>query len=222
MPRTRNRDESQKLWRTTNVQAQYSVNKWAARIVPAILIGVVGYSVWAIVVILCINYLIHPPAGVPRRPGAGIAIIVIYFALMVPMTLCYFRILQSIATNPGYVSGREEADKGKKRLDRKRRGTRRDGQNEESVEGEKDDYLHSQADGSGPGLGAYTDRDALGDGSPGPAPGLEFFYKRDIFECETDGLPRWCSTCKIWKPDRSHHSSELGKCVYKMDHFCPW
>jgi len=186
------------------------------------LIGVVGYSVWAIIVILCINYLIHPPAGVPRRLGPGIAIIVIYFVLMVPMTLSYFRILQTIATDPGYVPRRKDVVKDKSKLDRKRRSTRRIGQIDGSVEEEKDDYLHSGPVGTGPGLGAYTDRDTLDDGRIGPASGLEFFYNRDIFECETDGLPRWCSTCKIWKPDRSHHSSELGKCVYKMDHFCPW
>lgn len=135
---------------------------------------------------------------------------------MVPMTLAYFRILQTITTNPGYVPRSGEAEKDKTKAHRQARRTRR-----ADLEEEKEEVAHDQQDGSGPGLGAYTDR-ALEDGRIGPASGLEFFYKRDIFECEIDGLPRWCSTCKIWKPDRSHHSSELGKCVYKMDHFCPW
>lgn len=54
------------------------------------------------------------------------------------------------------------------------------------------------------------------------SPGLENFYSKDVFVCEADGRPKWCSGCRQWKPDRAHHSSELGRCVYKMDHLCPW
>ena len=51
---------------------------------------------------------------------------------------------------------------------------------------------------------------------------LDEFYNMDAFICENDGLPRWCFHCSCWKPDRSHHCGELGRCVRKMDHFCPW
>lgn len=54
------------------------------------------------------------------------------------------------------------------------------------------------------------------------SPGLEAFYSKDVFVCEADGRPKWCSSCRQWKPDRSHHSRELGRCVRKMDHVCPW
>jgi palmitoyltransferase len=54
------------------------------------------------------------------------------------------------------------------------------------------------------------------------SPGLEMFYSKDVFVCEGDGRPKWCHECHQWKPDRAHHSSELGCCIYKMDHFCPW
>ncbi|KAL1888074.1 Palmitoyltransferase pfa5 [Sporothrix stenoceras] len=54
------------------------------------------------------------------------------------------------------------------------------------------------------------------------SPGLENFYTRDVFECTADGRPIWCSPCGAWKPDRAHHCSEIGRCVRKMDHFCPW
>lgn len=54
------------------------------------------------------------------------------------------------------------------------------------------------------------------------SPGLEKFYSKDVFVCEADGRPKWCSGCRQWKPDRAHHSSELGRCVRKMDHLCPW
>ncbi|KAM3506419.1 hypothetical protein MY11210_007569 [Beauveria gryllotalpidicola] len=52
--------------------------------------------------------------------------------------------------------------------------------------------------------------------------GLENFYSKDVFVCEADGRPKWCSGCRQWKPDRAHHSSEIGRCVRKMDHMCPW
>lgn len=54
------------------------------------------------------------------------------------------------------------------------------------------------------------------------SPGLELFYTKDVFTCEGDGKPRWCSYCANWKPDRTHHCSDAGRCILKMDHFCPW
>lgn len=63
--------------------------------------------------------------------------------------------------------------------------------------------------------------------NPGVVPlepkfGLEIFYNRDVYTCRSDGLPIWCSECQNWKPDRAHHSGEIQRCVYKMDHYCPW
>ncbi|KAK9370294.1 DHHC palmitoyltransferase-domain-containing protein [Lipomyces kononenkoae] len=37
-----------------------------------------------------------------------------------------------------------------------------------------------------------------------------------------NGQRRFCSKCKGWKPDRTHHCSTCGTCVLKMDHHCPW
>lgn len=54
------------------------------------------------------------------------------------------------------------------------------------------------------------------------SPGLELFYTKDVFTCQVDGHPSWCSSCCNWKPDRAHHCSSAGRCIYKMDHFCPW
>lgn len=53
-------------------------------------------------------------------------------------------------------------------------------------------------------------------------PGLERFWMKDVFTCDPNGLPIWCDKCHNWKPDRTHHSQDVGRCVTKMDHFCPW
>lgn len=33
---------------------------------------------------------------------------------------------------------------------------------------------------------------------------------------------RFCNKCNAIKPPRTHHCSVLNRCVYEMDHFCPW
>lgn len=55
-----------------------------------------------------------------------------------------------------------------------------------------------------------------------PAPGLEDFWQRDVFVCDSRGLPIWCAQCNNWKPDRAHHNQDVDRCTMKMDHFCPW
>lgn len=40
--------------------------------------------------------------------------------------------------------------------------------------------------------------------------------------CPSGNEPRVCSSCNQFKPDRTHHCKECGKCYHKMDHHCPW
>lgn len=55
-----------------------------------------------------------------------------------------------------------------------------------------------------------------------PPPQLNDILSKDIFICEPDGTPKWCPTCRIWRPDRSRHCREKDRCILKLDHFCPW
>ncbi|KAK6205597.1 DHHC palmitoyltransferase-domain-containing protein [Scheffersomyces amazonensis] len=44
-----------------------------------------------------------------------------------------------------------------------------------------------------------------------------------IFHTFSQSKPyRYCNKCQVWKPDRTHHCSSSGKCILRMDHYCPW
>ena len=75
------------------------------------------------------------------------------------------------------------------------------------------------SDGYAFASGPPTSEGAIGQGS---SSNLHEMYIKDVFSCEGDGRPIWCSTCLNFKPDRAHHCREVGRCVRKMDHFCPW
>ena len=51
---------------------------------------------------------------------------------------------------------------------------------------------------------------------------LDAWYDREVFVCNGDGRPAWCELCYNWKPERAHHSTDAGRCVLKLDHYCPW
>lgn len=78
-------------------------------------------------------------------------------------------------------------------------------------------HMRSSEKRDGIGGAEYTGAD--GDAE---TPGMEMFYTKDIFVSEMDGKPKWCTHCANWKPDRAHHCSASGRCIEKMDHFCPW
>jgi len=55
-----------------------------------------------------------------------------------------------------------------------------------------------------------------------PPPTFESFYDQEFFVCDTEGKPVWCTECQIWRPDRTRHSKEFGRCIRRFDHYCPW
>ncbi|GIZ45717.1 hypothetical protein CKM354_000887200 [Cercospora kikuchii] len=148
------------------------VSLWTARVIPVLLVLIVGYASYVIVGRLCINYLFNPPDNKPRRLTSGIVMLAVYFVLLIPVATSWLRLLLAVAISPGYVpQGRD------------------DQQRPTIVE---------------------------------PQPGLEAFWMRDVFVCDYTGMPIWCDHCKNWKPDRTHHNQDVGRCTRKMDHFCPW
>lgn len=52
--------------------------------------------------------------------------------------------------------------------------------------------------------------------------GQENFWIKDVFVCQDDGRPAYCSKCCQFKTDRSHHNRDIDRCVRKLDHYCPW
>ena len=51
-----------------------------------------------------------------------------------------------------------------------------------------------------------------------------FIPQLHTLEVKHDGTRRICRKSKpnVYKPDRAHFRKMLGRCVLKMDHFCPW
>jgi hypothetical protein len=52
-------------------------------------------------------------------------------------------------------------------------------------------------------------------------PTCSLFFGVDRSEKDASAV-RFCRKCALYKPDRAHHCSQLGHCVLRMDHFCPW
>lgn len=137
------------------------------------------------------------------RIGFGAGLSALYFVVFIIMIAAYLRTFVAVIRDPGLVplvnDGQADDDAIEKQPPPPRRRRRRRDE-EPDVEAQP-----------------WTPADMNPD-----SPGLERFYSKDVFACEADGRPKWCSGCRQWKPDRAHHSSEIGRCVRKMDHLCPW
>ncbi|CAJ2503519.1 Uu.00g109130.m01.CDS01 [Anthostomella pinea] len=174
------------------IESTRAATRWTTRIIPFVLAAAVGVATYAVVVRVCSSYLIDTH----RRYGAAIVILVLYLLFFLLMVTTYARTIAVANTDPGLVPlGPLAVERNSRERKRTKTGAQQD--------------LESQAYYAGPDLNPDS-------------PGLEQFYAREVFVCDSDGRPKWCSTCCNWKADRVHHSSELGRCVYRMDHYCPW
>ncbi|KAL2434980.1 Palmitoyltransferase pfa5 [Exophiala dermatitidis] len=215
-------------------------NVVTARIVPALLLGIIGYSSWVVTKHVCLDYLIHPPRAstsaaetsitdLPpvhhRQTEAAIVILVIFYLLLLITLTCFGRLLYTIVTHPGFVPRGPQwyIEKERKKQNRASAQHSTARHKEEAFE-----YGATTTEGYTPRLRRHGDNrhreyDAekgVGGGGGGYRP--EEFWHKDVFVCGWDGRPPFCSTCYNYKPDRAHHCRELGRCVLKMDHFCPW
>ncbi|KAI0169795.1 zf-DHHC-domain-containing protein [Hypoxylon sp. FL1284] len=172
--------------------------RWVTRAVPVFLVAAVTYATYVIVGRVCSSFLINER----REVGAAIVILVLYFVLLLLMVATYLRTILTVLLDPGVVPLGPQAEARNKIRAKNEGDPASPGYQQTTV-------LPSRAYYSGPDL----DPDS---------PGLERFYTKDVFVCESDGRPKWCSECCNWKPDRVHHSSEINRCVYRMDHYCPW
>ena len=50
----------------------------------------------------------------------------------------------------------------------------------------------------------------------------KYFDRYSAYISDYQGRPQYCDKCSAHKPDRTHHCRELGRCVRRMDHYCPW
>lgn len=204
---------------------QKAVNIWTARVIPVILLGIIGYASWAITEILGIHYLIHPPKDTDLLPrvSSAILILVIYYLLLLPVLACYARLLITIIINPGFVPygplwyaanntrSHSHSTRSKSRGYRRGNATQREKPTQEDI---SDSSTLPEAD-----IESGSTRTLALD--VWQKDGIEF-WQRDVFVCNYDGRPAWCNVCMNFKPDRAHHCSEVNRCVKKMDHFCPW
>ncbi|KAF7718790.1 Uncharacterized protein PECH_005883 [Penicillium ucsense] len=196
--------------------AQKRVNLVVSRIIPPVLLGAVVYATYALTKTLCIDYLIHPKPSYHQSPrvGAGAVILVLYYLLLIMMVSTYTRLLYNVLIHPGYLPlGAERV--------------RADAESEHKHEKSKADAAADKQHRTGLNAPDVDIEQGIHDHAGGKAfkldpSGLEAFYTKDVFVCQEDGRPAYCSTCCQFKTDRAHHCREVDRCVRKMDHFCPW
>ncbi|KAI1820085.1 DHHC palmitoyltransferase-domain-containing protein [Xylaria intraflava] len=176
------------------IESTRAATRWITRTVPLFLATAVGYATYVVVARVCFSNLIASL----NETKAAVAILVLYFVFLLLMIGTYARTLYNASFNPGVVP------LGPRAVERQR--AKREPRK-----------WHSYGEGDIEGR-AYE----AGPDNSLPSPGLEDFYSRDAFVCESDGRPKWCSECCNWKQDRVHHSRDIGRCIYKMDHYCPW
>lgn len=197
-------------------EANRKTNIGVARAVPVFLLAIIGYASWVVTKVICVDYLIDPPASLNRRPqrGSAIAVLVTYYIALVVLLIFYGRLLDTVARRPGLIPRGPQWYAERSRKGKSAKSAETQGRNGSRSEDEKS----TEADFHDPKMPKEIELLA-NESLPFR---VEDFWLKDVFVCNPDGRPRYCSTCYNWKPDRSHHCSEMNRCIMKFDHFCPW
>ncbi|KKZ63713.1 hypothetical protein EMCG_02020 [[Emmonsia] crescens] len=194
---------------------QKAANLAVSRVVPVFLGLIIIYTCWTFTRSLCIDYLLDSTTSLRNpRNGTAIGLLVAFYILLIGLLVSYLRLLVALIWNPDYIprgpqyteSRPEKTSKGGSKSRRRKKST------SNKRNGDEEWY----------GLGTVLRRSVEQNAYPFDASGLEAFYLKDVFVCKEDGRPAWCSTCYQFKSDRAHHCREIGRCIRKMDHFCPW
>lgn len=199
-------------------EANRKTNIGVARAVPVFLLGIIGYASWVVTKVICVEYLLNPAssARIGRQRGSAIAVLVTYYITLVALLISYGRLLDTVIRHPGLIP---RGAQWYAEQSRQKRGRRRDSSQARSRSGSRREDEKATDTG-------FRDAKALKEveylANEFISFRVEDFWLRDVFVCNPDGRPRYCSTCYNWKPDRSHHCSEMNRCILKFDHFCPW
>jgi palmitoyltransferase len=128
------------------------------------------------------------------------------------MVVSYLHLYYRVLWNPGYLPLGEQkvADDENTKKWKRRRGKKSTPKPDPEKTNQADTDVERGSSSTAVGIAVQSDV------------WLESFYTKDVFVCQEDGRPLWCSTCCQYKTDRAHHCRELGRCVRKMDHYCPW
>lgn len=196
-------------------EANRKTNIWVARSIPVLLLALIGYASWVLTKLICVDYLINPPPAINaiHRRGSAVAVLITYYTLLILLLVSYARLLDIVVRRPGLVPRGPQWYAEEQRTTTNRKGSRwaRDGRR-------SDDEKSTDSDVKD----AKTPKEIRVLANETLPFRVEDFWHKDVFVCNPDGRPSFCSACHNWKPDRSHHCSELNRCVMKFDHFCPW
>ncbi|MCJ1468589.1 palmitoyltransferase pfa5 [Pseudocyphellaria aurata] len=195
-----------------NVVNPKVANRIVAQVIPIILAAIVGYVTWVMVVLISVDYFLRPSDS-QRKPRhrTGVGVLTVYSILLLLMSASYLRLVCTIIINPGYVprgpQWHYEHDKrvAAKSPDKKRENSVNFGGDNTADDGDLRGYAYGN---EYPVPRSTTTRPLAADEA---SPELYDFYGKEVFTCEGNGKPIWCSYCSNWKPDRAHHCREIGR-----------
>ncbi|KAK9239976.1 DHHC palmitoyltransferase-domain-containing protein [Lipomyces kononenkoae] len=187
-------------WRLRK-RRQYRITK----IVPVVLLGTVGYAAYVYCYLFAYHSMISSDGGSRKRKGIAFIVVFIYLAVIL---IAYCAAINFVG--PGLVP------RGWGKLSERSLAAKETGEGGLHTEPSAPAATSRQSQERIRGITPERDleKQVNGKANDNNVP--------EAFICESDGYPLWCSRCQSVKPDRAHHSSELDRCVIKMDHYCPW